>query len=364
MKTNKKIVAWLVATAIVALSLWSASAMWHWGWMWNGHWKWMYQWQWIYKGQGMHKGQGRWQGHNMQKHNLSEMISGIKKQDLNTIEIDLLKKQYEEEMMANELYASFYEKYKIETFKKISESEAKHMQAVKALLDRYDIPTPTNYVHIQDLYNSLKETWSKSEFQALEVWVKIEFVDIDDIVTAIKSTDNDDIKVVFTNIWGASYNHLRGFLKAIENNWYETKLDWKKYISEDDLDVRWPIKYKLAEKLESEGIKLPEQVSSENIKNKKWKWYIDWKYKWKKFDTFNKYKKAINAKYWKIIRFMSDEKLKNLINKIDILSEKIENSSNYSDTQKQKYRYVLWALKQIAEDNLDDIDLDIDELLK
>jgi hypothetical protein len=31
------------------------------------------------------------------------------------------------------------------------------MEAVKALLDRYDIPTPTNYEHIQDLYDSLKE---------------------------------------------------------------------------------------------------------------------------------------------------------------------------------------------------------------
>jgi hypothetical protein len=39
------------------------------------------------------------------------MIEGIEKQDVNTVEIDLLKKQYEEELMANELYMSFYEKY-------------------------------------------------------------------------------------------------------------------------------------------------------------------------------------------------------------------------------------------------------------
>jgi len=39
------------------------------------------------------------------------MIESIEIQDVNAIEIDLLEKQYEEEMMANELYNSFYEKY-------------------------------------------------------------------------------------------------------------------------------------------------------------------------------------------------------------------------------------------------------------
>jgi hypothetical protein len=63
-------------------------------------------------------------------------------------------------------------------------------------------------------------------------------VDIDDIVTAIKSTDNNDIKVVLTNIGGASYNHLRGFLKTIDNNGYETELDWTPYLEESDLSTK------------------------------------------------------------------------------------------------------------------------------
>jgi len=39
------------------------------------------------------------------------MLGDIEKQDVDAIEIDLLEKQYEEEMMANELYMSFYEMY-------------------------------------------------------------------------------------------------------------------------------------------------------------------------------------------------------------------------------------------------------------
>ena len=271
MKTNKKIVAGLAVTAIIALSFGSAYAMWgngYWNWDGQGRWKGMHQWN----GQGKSMYREEWKRKQWikQSHNPAEMLKDIEKQDVNAVEIDLLKKQYEEEMMANELYTSFYEKYGIETFKKISDSEAKHMEAVKALLDRYDIEVPANYDHIQDLYNSLKEAGSKSAFDALEVWVKIEFVDIDDIVKAIKATDNDDIKIVFTNIWGGSYNHLRGFLKAIDNNGYKTDLDWSKYLEKSDLSVKGPIKYKLAEKLEADWVELPEQVSSSTMKNK-WK---------------------------------------------------------------------------------------------
>ena len=351
MKKNntKKIALWLIsATIIFTIWITSVSAMfgqWNWQGRWMGEWKWMHQWKW------------KWQGHGKQEkwHNPSEMLEWVQKQDVNATEIDLLKKQYEEEMMANELYASFYDKYWIQTFKNISDSEARHMQAVKALLDRYDIETPKNYDHIQDLYESLKKAWDKSAFDALEVWVKIEFVDIDDIVTAIKSTDNDDIKIVFTNIGWASYNHLRGFLKAINNNWYETKLDWKKYISEEDLNIRWPIKYKLAEKLENEWVELPEQVSSENMKKKcknhkknEEKENKMWEYSQNK-QKINAYKNVINKKYSNaILKIKNNKELKNkVIWRIDNLIEKIKNSDKLN---KQNLLIILFALKELIQE--------------
>jgi len=260
---NKKI---LLTIALIAITATWAYAMYgteQWGWQGIHQWKWIHQWK------GMWQWHGKWQQNNKENHNSAEMLSYVKKQDVSAIEIDLLEKQYEEEMMANELYMSFYEKYWIQTFKNIAEAEAKHMEAVKALLDRYEIEVPTNYDHIKDLYEQLKQDGSKSAFDALEVWVKIEFVDIDDIVKAIKATDNDDIKIVFTNIGWGSYNHLRGFLKAIDNNGYKTELDYTPYLDKDDLSTKWPIKYKLSEKLKFEWVELPEQVSSENMK-KKW----------------------------------------------------------------------------------------------
>ena len=421
MKTNKIIASGLAATAIIALSFGSASAMWGNGGGQGGNWggsigkmvtseekaklqsmsendrqEYMTELKTKYNVESSWEGKGQWsewkKGDKEARgeHSTADMLADIEKQDVSAIEIDLLEKQYEEEMMANELYMSFYEMYGIDTFKNIAESEAKHMEAVKALLDRYDIETPTSYAHIQDLYDTLKEAGSKSAFDALEVWVKIEFVDIDDIITAIKATDNEDIKVVLTNIWGGSYNHLRGFLKAIDNNGYETELDWTPYLEETDLDIKWPIKYKLAEKLESEWVDLPEQVSSDNMKIQKgnddhsdkgewkkweknenankWKWNNDsknsWKGQWKNSSTFELYKKSVNSKYWSVINAMSNSRLEILIDNIDELLEKIDNSSDYSIESKEKYNYILWALKEIAQDKLDSEELDIEGLLK
>ena len=406
MKTNntKKLALGLIATTtILGLGLTSVSAMWNGQGGWNGLGKvitaeekaklqsmdenerqeYMNELKSKYnvtswKGQGKWESKGQWNKGNKEAkewHNPAEMLEWVEKQDLSDIEIDLLQKQYEEEMMSNELYTSFYEMYGIETFKKIAASEAKHLEAVKALFDRYELELPTNYDHIKDLYEELKEKGSKSAFDALEVWIKIEFVDIDDIVKAIKSTDNDDMKIVLTNIGWASYNHLRGFLKAIDSNGYETDLDYSPYLNESDLSVKWPIKYKLAEKLEADGVELPEQVSSENMKKKcaEKKAKHDNDEKEGKHDKneehknmsdnkmtenkskVNTYKNAINAKYGALIAKLDETKLQTISDKIDDLLVK---------TTSEKTKLVLIALKEIVEENLGNTDLDIDGLLK
>ena len=417
MKTNKMIATWLAASAIVILSMSSVSASY---WQGGGQWsKWMSQyitaeqraelenmseddrrefaqkireendletrdgWEW--------KQWGHWK-EGMEDHDMGDMISDIEKQDVDAVEIDLLQKQYEEEMMANELYMSFYDMYGVETFKNIAESEAQHMEAVKALLDRYDINIPTNYDHIQDLYNDLKAKWALSLHDALEVWVMIEIVDIDDIVTAIKSTDNDDIKTVFVNIGGGSYNHMRGFVKALWNNDFTTDIDYSEYYDEDN--STWNIKVRLAEKLEADGVELPEWATSSAIQEKCDKegdsngdrdWAREWKgdrddgdrnggmkdSKWKsessmrnndnanynKYDNNSvlkaKYKSTYEVKYGSVISKMDDSDLDVFISKIEDILEKVE-IGTYSVAVKEKYNAMLLALLEIALDNMDD----------
>ncbi len=307
---------------------------------------------------------------NWHDHDFKWSIENIEKQDLDSTEIDLLKKQYEEEMMANELYTSFYEKYGIDTFKNIAESEARHMDAVKVLLDRYEITTPTNYDHIQSLYESLKAKWNVSLKDALEVWVTIEKVDIDDIIKAIKITDNDDIKTIFLEIWWASYNHMRWFVNAFDTNNLVNSVDYSDYLSSDDLEKKWPIKTKLAEKLKSEWVELPERMQSDKkdskrkeqtgkkeLKNNKKSDNKDGKNNRYKNDNSislkNKYKATYKSKYWSLISKMDDTKLNTFIEKIDSIVEKV-NIGDYSDVVKEKYNAMLLALREIAVENLDE----------
>lgn len=425
MKTNKMIVAWLAASTIVMLSIGSVSASY---WEGGGQWgKWMSQYisseqraelenmseeerrefiEKIREENGLEDRKwGEWKkwGHwkeGKQDHDMWNMIENIEMQDIDSLEIDLLQKQYEEEMMANELYMSFYDMYGVETFKNIAESEAQHMEAVKILLDRYGIDIPNSYSHIQSLYDDLKAKWALSLHDALEVWVSIEIVDIDDIVTAIKSTDNDDIKTVFVNIGWGSYNHMRGFVKALANNNMTTDIDYSDYYDENN--STWNIKVRLAEKLEAEGVELPEWATSKAISEKcdkewdshgdrkEWKWdrddredrkgdrdnkkgsMIDWNGKSEDSQRNNdnanfnkyannsvlkaKYKSTYEVKYWSAISAMDNSQIDVFIGKIDDILEKVENW-NYSDETRIKYNFMLLALKEIAVDHIDEEDL-------
>ena len=346
----------------------------------------------------MNHGGGQQWGHD---HSPADVIAEIPKQDLSDAEIDLLEKQYEEEMMANELYTMFFELYGVQTFKNIADSEAHHKEAIKALFDRYELDLPTSYDHIQELYDELKEKWEQSLKDALEVGVSIEIVDIEDIATAIKTSDNDDIDTIFLRIGGASYNHMRWFLKALSNNGLSTDIDYSDYLSEEDLNTKGPLVYMLAERLEAEGETLPEWSSSEEIKamaaqmqGQQWgqmkgqwgqgygkgEWYGMQNGSWSgkmmrnndranmnKYSNMSllkaRYKNAYMAKFGEVIAAMDDTKLETFIGKIDALVNKIQDG-NYSSAIKEKYGAMLWALRDIAMDNLADDDSILDGLFE
>jgi hypothetical protein len=112
----------------------------------------------------------------------------------------LLINQYGEEKMAHDLYTYAYKKYGVNTFLNISKSEQKHMDILKVLLDRYNIAAPSDYAKDNELYKTLKAKIDLSEKDAIEVGIMVEKVDIDNIAEEIKTTDNDDFKVILTNI--------------------------------------------------------------------------------------------------------------------------------------------------------------------
>jgi len=399
MKTNKMIAAWLAATAIMTLSFGSTFAMWGHG---NG-WGQLSQYvtaeekaelqslpqeeRQAYMNElkskyritssqgGWH---GKWQsgskwGHGSEDHNPGDMIANIPASDLTDKEEEILIYGYEEERLARDVYNYLADLYpEEEVFSKIASSEQKHMDSVEVLLDRYDMEVPTGYGELQSTVDTLKAQGEKSLKDALEVGLQIEVLDIEDIEDAILNTDNDDFKVVFTNIGGASYNHMRSFLKAFDSNWLTPDTDTSEFLSTDDLDVKWPLKYKLAERLEAEGIVLPEQVNSETLKSKgpnsgshgKPSKGTMWKGKWDSMSVSlngsrvnvtlkNQYKTKYEAKYGSTIAKMTDSQLETFIGKVDDIIEKV-NTGDYSEATKEKYNAMLIALKEIAINNIDE----------
>lgn len=243
----------------------------------NNMWKWInndwYEWQKDWKGNWMlswelkekRKWNWKWMMWWKWEQNPSILINWIALQDLTESEKQMLYYWYSEELMAHNLYNYFYDLYKVESFNNISNSESQHILAVKTLLERYNLALPSNYWILQDTYNSLKVEWEKWLKEALEVGIKIEMMDIEDISKTIKSTDNDDFKIIFTNIWWASYNHLKWFIKTLENNNLTTNIDYSKYLTKEELNEKWWIlKSKLYNKLISEWVKLPNEIKNIN----------------------------------------------------------------------------------------------------
>jgi len=175
--------------------------------------------------------------------------------------------QYGEEKMAKDLYNYAYEKYGIQTFSNIAKSEQRHMDMVWVLLERYNIEKPVDYAADNELYQTLKEKIDKSVKDALEAGVMVEITDIDNIKKDFINTDKEDIKIILSRIWWASFNHLRAFIRWLKNFWFETDQNYQKYLSEDEIYSRWPLTYKFAEMLENEWFILSENYSSTNIKN-------------------------------------------------------------------------------------------------
>jgi hypothetical protein len=130
----------------------------------------------------------------------------------------------EEEKLARDVYQTLYNKWKLQIFANIAESEQKHMDSVKKLIDNYNLEDPakegvgefTN-PKLQELYNKLVEDGSKSIENALKVGAMIEEIDIIDLKKHLSETNKEDIKLVYENLMRGSRNHLRAFTSNLEN---------------------------------------------------------------------------------------------------------------------------------------------------
>lgn len=158
--------------------------------------------------------------------NSTRAISLTPASTLTQEDIKSLQYMIQEEKLARDVYLTLYNIYKLPVFNNITQSEQRHMDSVKVLLDKYGIQNPLKTDAIgkyadsefEKLYTQLVEEGKKSITDALNVGAKIESLDIKDLEEAIAKTKNADLITVFNNLKAGSENHLTAFTGQAPKN--------------------------------------------------------------------------------------------------------------------------------------------------
>jgi hypothetical protein len=157
--------------------------------------------------------------------NLQAQITSLPKEPLNSTELTSLSFMREEEKLARDVYITLYNKWGVNIFTNISNSEQTHMESVLLLLNKYNLADPVgtnpvgvfNNTILQGLYNQLVLQGNSSVLEAYKVGATIEDLDIFDLKNALTTIDNQDIKLVYDMLTKGSRNHLRSFYKNVLN---------------------------------------------------------------------------------------------------------------------------------------------------
>ena len=156
------------------------------------------------------------------KGNCVQAIDTVK-YDLSSLERDGLIYMRLEEKLARDVYLTLGKTYRQKMFVNIPESEQRHMDAVKALLDKYEIADPVTESEVgsfsnpefKKLFDDLVAKGQTSFKDAMLVGKEIEEMDIKDLIERIAQTDNSDIKAIYENLKRGSENHLRVFTRHL-----------------------------------------------------------------------------------------------------------------------------------------------------
>ncbi|NVK05886.1 MAG: DUF2202 domain-containing protein [Flavobacteriia bacterium] len=150
---------------------------------------------------------------------LDSIINDTPYETLSNEEVDAIYQMREEEKLARDLYATAADTFGLFIFNNISASEQKHMRAMWALIEKYDLNDPVvddsrgafSTTEFQQLYSELLPSFSTHLDSALLKGSFIEELDIHDLRNLKEITDNVDMTMIFDNLERGSRNHLRGF---------------------------------------------------------------------------------------------------------------------------------------------------------
>lgn len=145
--------------------------------------------------------------------------------DLSQVEINNLYYLRDEEKMAYDVYQVLGDKWSIQAFQNISNSEERHQSKVVGLMEKYGLEDKSKNLgvgkfsdqELQKIYETLVAEGGKSLLSALYVGATIEILDIDDLNRILTQTQKPDLIQVFQNLKMGSENHLSAFKKQISS---------------------------------------------------------------------------------------------------------------------------------------------------
>lgn len=153
-----------------------------------------------------------------------DLVTDIPESTLTQKEIDGLLLMREEEKLAFNVYTALYDTWGMRIFSNIAASEQTHTDSVKTLLDRYNLEDPMKLdagafsnPALEELYDQLIEQGMLSAEEALRVGATIEDLDIYDINRLLLDVQSEDIATVYANLIRGSKNHMRAFIRQLEN---------------------------------------------------------------------------------------------------------------------------------------------------
>lgn len=127
----------------------------------------------------------------------------------------------EEEKLARDTYQFLKEKWNLNQFANIKNSEQTHMNAIETLLKQSSTPYTIlpegvfSVPELQSLYDTFIIDGSKSILDALNIGATIEDLDIVDLQKYISETQNAQIISVYQSLQCGSRNHLRSFTGSL-----------------------------------------------------------------------------------------------------------------------------------------------------
>lgn len=172
-----------------------------------------------------------------------------------TVTAQVLTEAYQEELLAEAIYRDIVATYPaLASINNIAGSEEQHSTQVGKLLIARGIALPTDFGIYADTYTTLKTLVDSSLTGAIEVGIMVETGDIDHLLAEYKKVTDTNIRQVFENIGGGSFNHLRAFLRFAEQYNYTPTTDYSRYMTSIDLSTSGSLKFKMTELLEANGL--------------------------------------------------------------------------------------------------------------